>query len=132
MLNIFNLEKQASKRVQRFLIHKSTEENIEAANARLVINILSNNLSVHLYDQGKFLRTLTLKSIVEFFGKEYDEAKTVAVTDYIKKISNENKVELVNANVVICENKGELGAHLYNQNKYVKRLSTVELLTAVY
>ncbi|MFY9308499.1 MAG: hypothetical protein WAQ28_05540 [Bacteroidia bacterium] len=132
MLNIFNIEKQASKRVQRFLLHKATEENIEPANARLVINILSNDLSVHLYDQGKFLKTLTLKSIVEFFGKEYDEAKTGAVSEYIKKISKENNVELATANVVICENKGELGAHLYNQNKYVKRLSTVQLLTAVY
>jgi uncharacterized protein (DUF2164 family) len=132
MLNIFNIEKQASKRVQRFLLHKSTEENIDPANTRLVINILSENLSVHLYDQGKFLKTLTLKSIVEFFGKEYDETKTIAVSEYIKKISIENNVELAKANVVICENKGELGAHLYNQNKYVKRLSTVQLLTAVY
>ena len=132
MLNIFNLEKQASKRVQLFLLHKATEENIEPANARLVINLTSGVLSIHLFDQGKFLKTLTLKSIVEFFGKEYEESKTLSITEYVKKISKENSIEEVNTNVVICENKGELGAHLYNQNKYVKRLSTIELLTAVY
>lgn len=131
MLNIFNIEKQASKRVHKFLLHKSTEENIESANARLVINLIIGKVSVHLYDQHKFLKTLSVRAIVEFFGKEYDETKLNSLSDYLKKISQENNIEFSKANIMICETKGELKPHLYNENKYVKRLSTIELLTAV-
>jgi len=128
MLDIFNLEKQTNKRVQKFLLHKSTEENIEPANARLVINVIIGKLCVHFYNQHKFLKTLSIRAIVEFFGKEYDETKEISVSDYLKNISKENNVEFSNANIVICETKGVLGVHLYNEHKYVKRLSTIELL----
>lgn len=131
MLNLFNIEHQANKRVHKFIIHKATEENIEATTARLVINIIDGKIAVHLYDQHRFLKTLSIKAIVEFFGKEYDETKVNAVYEYLKKISQESKIDFLKANIVICETKGKPGAHLYNETKYVKRISTIELLTAV-
>ncbi|MBI2723375.1 MAG: hypothetical protein HYX39_14470 [Bacteroidetes bacterium] len=132
MLNIFNIEKQANKRVQRFLLHKSTEENIDSAKARLVINIIIGKVSVHLYEQHKYIKTLSLKSIVEFFGKDYDESKTIAVYNYLVQLSKDNQMELSKLNVVICETKGELGAHLYDETKYKKRIPTLDLLTQFY
>lgn len=132
MLNIFNIEKQANKRVQRFLLHKSTEENIDSAKARLVINIIIGKVSVHLYEQHKYIKTLSLKSIVEFFGKDYDESKTIAVYDYLVQLSKDHQIELSKLNVVICETKGELGAHLYDETKYKKRIPTLDLLTQFY
>ena len=132
MLNIFNIEKQISKRVHKFLIHKSTEENIEPANARLVINILIGKVSVHLFEQHRYIKTLSIRAIVEFFGKDYDETKINSLFEYLKKISQENNMEFPKINVVICETKGEFKAHLYNESKYVKPLSTIELLTTIY
>lgn len=132
MLNIFNIEKQANKRVQRFLLHKSTEENIDSAKARLVINIIIGKVSVHLYEQHKYIKTLSLKSIVEFFGKDYDESKTIAVYNYLVQLSKDHQIELSKLNVVICETKGELGAHLYDETKYKKRIPTLDLLTQFY
>lgn len=132
MLELFNLEKQVNKRVHRFLLHKATEENIDVSKTKLVFNIIIEKVSVHLYEDRKHIKTLTIKSIAEFFGKEYDEAKVVSLSDYLKKIAKENNVELTRANIVICETKSVLGAHLYNENKYVKRIPTVDLLTAVY
>lgn len=132
MLNIFNIEKQANKRVQRFLLHTSTEENIDPVKARLVINIIIGKVSVHLYEQHKYIKTLSLKSIVEFFGKDYDESKTIAVYDYLVQLSKDQQIELSKINVVICETKGELGAHLYDETKYKKRIPTLDLLTQFY
>jgi hypothetical protein len=132
MLNIFNIEKQANKRVQRFLLHKSTEENIDSAKARLVINIIIGKVSVHLYEQHRYIKTLSLKSIVEFFGKDYDESKTIAVYDYLVQLSKDHQISLSKLNVVICETKGELGAHLYDETKYKKRIPTLDLLTQFY
>lgn len=131
MLDLFNLEAQTNKRVQRFLLHTSTEENIEPSNARLVINTNNEKVEVHLYSQQKFVKTLTIKAIVEFFGKEYDETKLVSLLNYLKKIAKENHIDFSKSNVVICETKSKLGAHLYNETKYVKRLSTVEILAAI-
>lgn len=132
MLNIFNIEKQANKRVQRFLLHTSTEENIDPVKARLVINIIIGKVSVHLYEQHKYIKTLTLKSIVEFFGKDYDESKTIAVYDYLVQLSKGHQIGLSKLNVVICETKSELGAHLYDETKYKKRIPTLDLLTQFY
>ena len=129
MLNIFNIERQANKRVRSFLIHKATEENIESANARFVINIIIGKASIHLYDKSKYVKTINFRSVAEFFGKEYDENSVTAVHDYLVKLSKEQRVELSKLNVVICQTKGELGAHLYDEAKYKKRISTLELLT---
>lgn len=129
---MFNIEKQAGKRVQKYLMHQSTQENIEPANARLVINSNAETISVHFHDQHRFIKTLSIRNIVEFFGQEYDETKVDTLYEYLKKLSQENSIGLSNINIVICETKGEPGAHLYNESKYVKRLSTIELLTAVY
>lgn len=131
MLDFFNLETQTNKRVQRFLLHASTEENIDPCNARLVINVNNERVEVHLYNQQKFVKTLSIKAIVEFFGKDYDETKLISLLNYLKKIAKENLIEVSKGNVVICETKGKLGAHLYNETKYIKRLSTVEILAAV-
>lgn len=132
MLNIFNIEKQANKRVQRFLLHKSTEENIDAAKARLVINIIIGKVSVHLYEQHKYIKTLSLKSIAEFFGKDYDESKSSSVYDYLVQLAKDQQIELSKLNLVICETKSELGAHLYEETKYRKKISTLDLLTHFY
>ena len=132
MLDIFNLEKQAGKRVSKFLLYKAEEEKIEPACARLVINIITEKVSVHLYDQHKFIETLNIRDIVEYFGKEYDETKVKSVYEYIEKISNENDVEFLKVNIVICESKSVLGVHLYGENKYINRLSIIELLSHLY
>ncbi len=129
MLNIFNIERQANKRVHRFLLHKSTEENIEPGSARLVINIIIGKASIHLYDQNKYAKTLIWKGVADFFGKEYDESSITAVYEYLVKLSKEQHIELSKLNVVICETKNELGAYLYDGTKYKKRISTLDLLT---
>lgn len=128
MLDSFNLEKQISKRVQRFLIHKSTEENIEPQHAKLLIACKDKAVIVLLLNQNTVLKPLSLKDIAAFFGKDFDETNHQAVMEYLIKLSRENQVELSKLNVMICEIKGELGAHLYEETKYKKRIKTLDLL----
>jgi hypothetical protein len=129
MLDFFNLEKQTNKRVQRFLIHKSTEENIEAKNAKLLIASKEKAIIVLLLNQNTIVKPINLKDIAAFFGKDFDESNEQAVMAYLIKLSKENQVELSKLNVMICETKGELGAHLYEETKYRKKISTLDLLT---
>lgn len=129
MLDIFNLEKQTNKRVQKFLLHKSTEENIEPKNAKLLIACKDKAVLVLLLNQNAIVKPLQLKDIATFFGKDFDESNERSVMDYLIKLSKENGVELSKLNVVICETKNELGAHLYDDTKYKKRISTLDLLT---
>lgn len=129
MLDFFNLEKQTNKRVQRFLIHKSTEENIEAKNVKLLIASKDKAIIVLLLNQNTIVKPINLKDIAAFFGKDFDESNEQAVMAYLIKLSKENQVELSKLNVMICETKGELGAHLYEETKYKKKISTLDLLT---
>lgn len=129
MLDFFNLEKQTNKRVQRFLLHKATEENIEPKNAKLLIAHKNDAVIVLLLNQNTIVKPLLLKSIAAFFGKEFDETNEQAIKAYLEKLSKENKIALVKLNVIICETKGELGAHLYEETKYRKKISTLDLLT---
>lgn len=129
MLDFFNLEKQTNKRVQRFLLHKSTEENIEAKNAKLLIASKNKAILVLLLNQNTIVKPIALKDIAAFFGKDFDENNEQAVMAYLIKLSKENQVELSKLNVMICETKGELGAHLYEETKYKKKISTLDLLT---
>lgn len=129
MLDFFNLEKQTNKRVQRFLLHKSTEENIEAKNAKLLIASKNNAILVLLLNQNTIVKPIALKDIAAFFGKDFDESNEQAVMAYLVKLSKENQVELSKLNIMICETKGELGAHLYEETKYKKKISTLDLLT---
>ena len=129
MLDFFNLEKQTNKRVQRFLLHKATEENIEPKNAKLLIVHKNDAVIVLLLNQNTIVKPLLLKNIAAFFGKEFDETNEQAIKAYLEKLSKENKVALFKLNVMICETKGELGAHLYEETKYRKKISTLDLLT---
>lgn len=129
MLDFFNLEKQTNKRVQRFLLHKATEENIEPKNAKLLIAHKNDAVIVLLLNQNTVLKPILLKNIAAFFGKEFDETNEQAIKAYLEKLSNENKIALFKLNVMICETKGELGAHLYEETKYRKKISTLDLLT---
>ncbi|MBI3519521.1 MAG: hypothetical protein HY062_09225 [Bacteroidetes bacterium] len=129
MLDFFNLEKQTNKRVQRYLLHKSTEENIEAKNAKLLIACKNNAIIVFLLNNNTIVKPLFLKDIAAFFGKDFDQSNEQAVMAYFQKLAGENHFELSKLNVMICETKGELGAHLYEETKYRKKISTLDLLT---
>ena len=129
MLDFFNLEKQTNKRVQRYLLHKSTEENIDAKNAKLLIACKDKAIVVFLLNNNTIVKPLDLKDIAAFFGKDFDQSNEQAVMAYLEKLSKENQLELTKLNVMICETKGELGAHLYEETKYRKKISTLDLLT---
>ena len=97
-----------------------------------LLNTIAGTVAVHLYEGQRFVKTLSIKAIVEFFGKEYDERKVSSISEHLKKITEENNVPFSKANIVICETKGEITAHLYEENKYVKRLLTNGLLKFIY
>lgn len=129
MLDFFNLQKQINKRIQRFLIHLSTEENIEVKNAKLLMASKDHAILVLLLNQNTIVKPITLNAIAAFFGKEVDESDQQAIMVYLEKLSKENGIALSKLNVIICETKGELGAHLYEQTKYKRKISTLDLFT---
>jgi hypothetical protein len=129
MLEIFNLEKQAGKRVKNLLLHKSTAAGINAATAKFVISLHQGSVVVHLYDAHTRVREIELKEITDFFGKEYDATKVAPFKDYLSKTAETNQIPVPALNVVICENKEQMGCHLYNEGKYVKRIPTLEILS---
>jgi hypothetical protein len=132
MLNIFNIETQVCKRVHKYLLQLCQKVNLEISAAKLVINASDETLCIHLYDRQKFIKSQSFQSVADFFGKEYDEKKTEALWKYLERIAKENNLIISNVRIILCEIKGEIGAHVYNETKYVKRLSTLELLTSLY
>ncbi len=129
MLEKFSLEHQVNKRIGSFLYHKATEENIEAARAKLLFKYSKSHTSVHLYENNRHVKQIPIPSILEFFGRDYEEKYQAAVDAYLVKVSKEEKIELEQLNVMICEVKGALGAHLYEGAKYRKKISTVGLIS---
>jgi hypothetical protein len=129
MLTFLNLEKQAGKRVKSLLVHKSTAAGIPADNAKLVIGLQNDRIKVHLYNGRSPVREIEIKEISDFLGKEYDESMLVPFREYLISLAETNGIEQSRLSVIICESKTEMGCHLYNEMKYVKRIPTLELLT---
>ena len=122
------IEMQTNKRIQKFLLHKSTEENMEVSSAKLVISVKGKEISVLLLNQNRIIKPISIRDIAAFFGKDYDENNERAVIGYLTKLGRENQIELSTINVVICETKGTVGAHLYEDTKHKKRISTFDIL----
>jgi hypothetical protein len=129
MLNTMYIEMQTNKRIQKFLLHKATESNIQAPLAKLVITTDGKSISTLLLENNKVVKSLAIKEITAFFGKEHDEFNTTAIITYLNKIALANQIQLNELNIVMCENKGTLGTHLYAGTKHKQKLSTVDFLT---
>lgn len=129
MFEKFSPEYQVNKRVRSFLDHSATQNNVNANNARLLFRYSDDKNFVHLYDGGRYVKTLSVRSILEFFGQDYTEKHLAAVEDYLRKTAKAEKIDLSQLIVVICDVKGTLGAHLYESSKYRKKISTMDLVT---
>lgn len=132
MLDIFNLEKQAARRIRSFIAHVSTQENIPADATRLIIKKRASDPGVFLFNGNHFVKPLSLAYIVEYFGKEWDNEKQQAVTEYMEKLANELKISVSALNLVICEHKGQIGAFVYEEGRYIKTLSVLDLFSHFY
>ena len=66
-----------------------------------------------MYDQQRYVKTIQIREIKAFFGLDHDETIVESVQKYLVLLSCENVVDIVHLNVVLCENKGEIGAHVY-------------------
>lgn len=122
-------EYQVNKRVRSFLDHSATQNNVAVANARLLFRYSDDKSFVHLYEGGRYVKTLSVRSILEFFGQDYTEQHQQAVEDYLRKTASSENIKLTELIVVICDVKGTLGAHLYEGSKYRKKISTLNLVT---
>ena len=129
MINALNMEKQTNKRIGRFLLHKCTEENIEPGNAKVVIRSDGKKVFMILLSGNKIACYIPIKEVTAFFGRAHDEFNTQAIIAYLNKLATIEKVELIRVNLVICENKGEYGTHLYIDTIYKRPISTVDFLT---
>jgi hypothetical protein len=129
MLNSTYMEMQTNKRLQRFLLHKATAENINSASAKLVIRTDGKVVHTILLDQQKVVRYVPLKEITAFFGKQHTDFNSQAIISYLQTLADKQQVELIRVNVVICEAKGKIGTHLFIDTRYTQPLSTVEFLT---
>lgn len=129
MLNTTYMEMQTNRRIQRFLLHKSTEENISVQHAKMVIRTDGSIVHTLLLDRNKIIKTIPIKELTAFFGREHDEFNTVAIISYLKKLAQQHAVELVRLNIVMCETQGKVGTHLFVDTKYKEALSTVAFLT---
>jgi hypothetical protein len=129
MLNTMYMEMQTNKRIQNFLLHKSTESNIDPVQAKLVITTDGQTIRTLLLENSKIIKSIGIKEITAFFGKEHDDLNTTAIIAYLNKIASANQIQLSEVNIVICENKGKVGTHLYAGIKHKHKLSTVDFLT---
>lgn len=128
MFEKFSLEHQVNKRIGSFLHHKATEDNIEAGKARLLFKWEGNTATVHLYDGNRYVKPIAVPSILEFFGTDYLERHQVSLNEYLEKVCKEQKIAPEHLNIIICEVKGALGAHIYEGVKYRQKISTVGLV----
>jgi hypothetical protein len=129
MLNAMYIEMQTNKRIQKFLLHKSTEANIEPAQAKLVVTTDGKTITTLLLENNRVVKAIGIKEITGFFGRTHDEFNTTAIIAYLNKIALTNQISLNELNIVICESKGKVGTHLYAGTKHKQKLSTVDFLT---
>lgn len=128
MLNFNSIEKQAGKKVHSFLLHMCTAENLDPANARIVINTQLDKAALHLFNDQHYVKTIPLKAITDFFGVDYHEEIVTKVNAYLVMLCEENSMRLGQINIVVCETKSELGVYLYADTKYKKRIPTLDLV----
>jgi hypothetical protein len=129
MLNTIYIEMQTNKRIQKFLLHKSAEANIEAKQAKLVITTDGHAIHTILLENNKIVKSVGIKEITAFFGRDHDDFNTTAIIAYLSKMASINQILLNDVNIVICETQGKIGTHLYAGTKHKKKLSTVDFLT---
>lgn len=129
MLNTTYIEMQTNKRIQKFLLHKSTESNIDATQAKLVITTDGKMVRTWLLENNKIVASIAIREITAFFGREHDHFNTTAIIAYLRKLAVINEIQLEDLNIVICESNGKVGTHLYAGTKHKQKLSTVDFLT---
>lgn len=122
-------EKQVNKRLRSFLLHSATQHNISPATVRMLFKSSPNGPSAHVYDGGRHIKALMLSGILEFFGQEYHDSHAAAMDSYIRKLAAEERIEISNLHLVLCEANGEVGVYLYDGSKYRKKLSSLDLVT---
>ncbi len=129
MLNTMYIEMQTNRRIQKFLLHKSTESNIDASQAKLVITTDGKKVSTWLLENNRVVTAIGIKEITAFFGREHDDFNTTAIIAYLNKLASSNVIQLKDLNIVICESKGKVGTYLYVGTKHKQKISTVDFLT---
>ena len=123
------MEMQVNKRIQKFILHKSTESNIDSSLAKIVVTTDGLTIRTLLLEQNRVIKPIGIKEITAFFGREHDEFNTSAIIAFLNKLANEHSIPLNEVCIVICETKGTVGTHLYAGTKHKQRLSTVDFLT---
>jgi hypothetical protein len=123
------METQTNKRMGRFLLHKATEENIDASSAKIVIRTDNKKVFTLLLNGNKIVSYIPIKEVTAFFGRQHNDFNTQAIIAYLNKLAKTEEVEVIRISLVICQNKGEYGTHLYIDTTYKKPVSTVDFLT---
>lgn len=132
MVDFFNIEAQVNKRVQRFLLHKATEESIEPQNVKLLILTDTKKVFVFLMNKNNVVKLLDIQGIMDFFGKQHDENHEQSVMAYIIKLAKEDQIEPNKARLIICETNNRLTIHLYDDTRYKRPIPTSEILNHFY
>jgi hypothetical protein len=127
MLDFLNLEKQIAKRVGKFLSAKAQEAGIEDVQPRLVISALMDRVTVQLYAGNYFVKTLDLQAIAEFFGQCCDKEREEKIYNFLKQLSEQESIPLNHCYILICEQKKQIGAHVYKDAMYVKKLPMLQV-----
>ncbi len=132
MFNFDIIEKQIAKRLQIFFAHQATAAKIDPAKMQLIISAEDAAVAAFIYDNGQLVKKIELKAIAESFGKEFDQGKVRDVHNYLVEKAKVENIELEHLNVVICENKGRMGAYVYDRATFKRKIKVIELLQIFY
>ena len=132
MINPFSTEYRAGLKVKSLLIHLSTQHRINNKLARLIIKIVSEKVEVQFWENKNYIAPISIKSIPEFFGGEYDELIIVKVDAYLRELALKYEAVLTELNVTFYDNDGEIGAHVFVGKKFKATIPTLELLSKFY
>ncbi len=128
MIDLFNIEKQAAKRIHAFLLHKATEENLDVEQLKFILNSKEAKAGLRLHYRQSFIKNLDLKELCDFFGKPYNASTETQVGLVFQQKAEEEKISLDEMNIIVCLHKGTIGTFLYREKYFVKRLSNLELI----
>ncbi len=132
MFNFDIIEQQISKRLQTFFAHQATSANIVPAKMRLLIRVLEDRVVSYILEDTRLVKQLELKAIAESFGKEFDHEKVQEVYNYLAEKAKAENIALDQLNVVVYENKGKMGAYLFDNTTYKRKIKAMELLNLFY
>jgi len=126
------MEGQIKKVISSSLLLESKKNNIELKDLRIKMVLAKDFSSTECFILNKTVEVKELgwSSILGFALMSFKMLVVNKITDALKRIANENNIDMVNINARIysIDDKGTANIYIYDSGKPVKSISVSEII----